>query len=365
MSRPIIAKIFPSSIAHNIDILKNKAYTAKLFAVLKANAYGHGIHNIYSGLTNADGIAVLDLEEAILVRQLGWQKPILLLEGFFEFNDLQIIDEYNLTTSIHSKYQIQLLDEWHTKFNHRNKKINVFLKCNTGMNRLGFDINEYNKIYVEIKNKAWIGQITHMTHYAKADIQQIGIEKQIEIFNKLVSKLPEDKSTSNSAAILWHKQAHYNWVRAGISLYGASPSGVYKDIKTINLKLSMHLHSKLIGIQNIKCGQEVGYGGRFIANQDMKIGIVACGYADGYPRHASDGTPIIVDNIKTRIIGKVSMDMITVDLDNVPQAKIGSNVELWGDSLHIDEVAIYCGTIGYELMCAITPRVKKEIYNVI
>ena len=361
MTRPILAKIFPSAIAHNLNILKNKANTAKLFAVLKANAYGHDIKNIYSGLTNADGIAVLDLEEAVLARQLGWQKPLLLLEGFFEFSDLHIVAEYNLITSIHSEYQIKLLDEWHAKFNHHNKKIDVFLKCNTGMNRLGFCVHEYHKTYLEIKQKAWLSQITHMTHYAKADVKN-GIQQQIEIFNSIVDKLPEARSTSNSAAILWHKQAHYDWVRAGISLYGASPSGIYQHIKDTELKPAMHLHSKIIGIQNIKCKQEVGYGGRFIADKDMKIGIVACGYADGYPRHAPDGTPIIVDNIKTKIVGKVSMDMITVDLDNIPQANIGSNVELWGENLHIDEVANYCDTIGYELMCAVAPRVKKEVY---
>jgi alanine racemase len=362
MTRPILAKILPFAIAHNLNILKAKANPAKTFAVLKANAYGHDIKNIYSGLAHADGIAVLDLDEAILVRELGWQKTVLLLEGFFDFEDLHLVSKYNLTSSIHSQYQINLLDKWHHNFNHQHQKIDIFLKVNTGMNRLGLDIQHYHQTYLELKQKPWLGQLTHMTHYAKADVEN-GINHQIFEFNKLVNNLPEQKSTSNSAAILWHKNAHYDWVRAGIALYGASPSGIYADIQDIGLKPAMHLHSKIIAIQNIKCGQEVGYGARFKAEKDMIIGVVACGYADGYPRHAPDGTPIIVDNVKTQIIGKVSMDMITVNLDHIPNAKIGSNVELWGENLHIDEVAQHCGTIGYELMCAVAPRVKKEVVD--
>ncbi len=361
MTRPITAKIFPCAVEHNLNILKAKANPAKIFAVLKANAYGHDIKNIYPGLNNADGIAVLDLEEAILVRQLGWKKIILLLEGFFSFNDLHIVNEYNLTACIHSEYQIAWLDEWNNKFNSYGKKFDVFLKCNTGMNRLGLDINSYATVYSNLKNKNWIGKITHMTHYAKAD-EKHGIDFQLQKFNELVHNLPEEKSTSNSAAILWHKETHFDWVRAGISLYGASPSGIYKDIQDSGLKPAMCLHSKIIAVQNVKCNTAIGYGERFTTSKDMRIGIAACGYADGYPRNAPDGTPVMVENVRSRIIGRVSMDMITLDLDNIPQANIGSDVELWGENLQIDEVAQNCGTIGYELMCAVAPRVKKEIF---
>jgi len=350
MPRPITCTIFPQNIAYNLQILKQKLLTAKIFAVLKANAYGHGIDNIYSGLKEADGIAVLDLQEAVKIRELGWNKPLLLLEGFFNYSDLHIVKKYGLITTVHSQKQIQMLDKF-------NADVDIYLKVNTGMNRLGFDSQIYLDIYSQIKSKAWLNSLTHMTHFAQAD-EINGINEQLNLFNLLTKDLPEPKSSSNSGAILWHKNAHFDWVRAGISLYGASPSGNYADIKTLNLKSCMNFETEIISIQNIKKGNTVGYGARFVAQYDMKIAILACGYADGYPRHAPDGTPIIIKGIQTVLVGKVSMDMITVDITNI-DAKIGDKAQMWGDLLPIDEVAKFCGTIGYELMCAIAPRVNK------
>ncbi len=364
MPRPISVQVIPSNIQHNLGVLKKHANPAKIFAVLKANAYGHGIKNIYSGLFSADGIAVLDLEEAILLRELGWKKPILLLEGFFNYGDINIIINYNLITVIHSIEQIRILDVFYKQNNNihkHNNNIHIYLKMNTGMNRLGICNHVYLNIYNELKAKPWLASLTHMSHYANSDIQSsIGIDEQLTIFNQITSNLPEAKSTSNSGAILWHKNAHFDWVRAGIALYGASPSGVYNDIKHIGLKPCMNFNSEIIGIQNVKQGQAVGYGSRFVALHNMRIGVVACGYADGYSRHAKDGTPIIVNNQLTSMVGKVSMDMLTVDITNI-EAHIGSSVQMWGEQLHIDEIAQNSSTIGYELMCAIAPRVPKIV----
>jgi alanine racemase len=326
--------------------------------VLKSDAYGHGIKNIFSGLSKSYGIAVLDINEAILLREIGWSKPIMLLEGIFDLSDIEQAVKHNLIIVIHSEYQIKMIDDFSAINLHMQIKISVFLKMNTGMNRLGIPQEKYLTIYKKLKTKTWLVSLTHMTHFAKSD-HPCGIDEQLKKFNTIVQHLPEEKSISNSGAILWHKSAHYDSVRAGIALYGASPSGCYEQIQNINLRPAMHLETKIIGIQNINQGECVGYGARFIAPKNMRIAIIACGYADGYPRHAPDGTPIIIDGHTTQIVGKVSMDMITADITDINQANIGSTVQLWGDILPIDKVAQACGTIGYELMCAVAPRVSR------
>jgi alanine racemase len=370
MPRPIVAKIILSAVAHNLSILKQYSKTAKLFAVLKANAYGHGIKNIYPALEQADGIAVLDIQEAILLRTLGWVKPILLLEGIFDITDVDYVYEHNLNIVIHDEFQIALINNWYKNLQKKQchnlmHKINVFLKANTGMNRLGIALQNYINIHNTLTQQPWLGALTHMTHYATADditLNNYLFKQQATAFQNIIQIAPKNiKSTCNSAGILWHENMHYEWVRAGIALYGASPTGQYADIQNLNFKACMYLHSKIIGVQNLNTGDCVGYGGAFVAQNPMRIGIVACGYADGYSRQASNNTPISVSGINTHLVGRVSMDMIAVNITHIPKASINSHVELWGEHIKIDDVAQASNTIGYELMCGINQRVPIQI----
>ena len=234
-----------------------------------------------------------------------------------------------------------------------------YLKMNSGMNRLGFTAENYRAAWERASASEAIGSITLMAHFGNAD--EGSVDWQLERFDNATRDIPGERSISNSAAALWHLQAHRDWVRPGIVLYGASPSGQSKDIKDIELRASMTLQSELIGVQTMRAGETVGYARTYRAESEMRIGVVACGYADGYPRHAPTGTPISDDGVITRTVGRVSMDMLTVDLTPCPNAGVGSNVELWGELVKIDDVASSSGTIGYELMCALARRVPGSV----
>lgn len=357
MPRPIQAKIHTSALAHNLNVARLCAPTSQVWSVIKANAYGHRIECAYAGLKNTDGFALLDLDEAIKLRQLGWQGPILLLEGLFQATDLIIAMQHTLTIVVHCEEQLRML-EAHTP---SNQAISVYLKMNSGMNRLGFAPSSYISSLQRLQALPWVNRITYMTHFANADSHEHGIDDQMRIFSQYVGNAALPRSLANSAAVLWHPQAHANWIRPGIILYGASPRGIANDVDQAGLQAAMTLSSQLIATQFLKKGEAVGYGGHFVAPQAMRVGVVACGYADGYPRHAPNDTPIIVAGLRTRVLGRVSMDMLCVDLTPVPQASVGSPVELWGKKLPIDEVAKACGTIGYELMCAVAPRVLVKV----
>lgn len=351
MPRPISATLSMSALQNNLQVVRRHAPNSKVWSVVKANAYGHGIARIWQSLATTDGFALLDFHEAILLREAGWQGPILLLEGFFSAQDLLAIDHYRLTTAVHSRWQLAALACAKV-----SAPINVYLKINSGMNRLGFQPAEISDIWQQLRGIAQVGEITLMSHFAGADSLE-GVNWQMDNIDKAARGLPGPRSLANSAATLWHPQAHYDWVRPGIILYGASPSGNVQDIAETGLQPVMQLRSELLAVQQLKIGDRVGYSGRYRAEREHAIGVVACGYADGYPRHAPSGTPIMVDGVKTMTLGTVSMDMLMVDLTPCPQAKIGSPVELWGNSLPIDEVATAAGTLGYELMSALAPRV--------
>lgn len=351
MPRPISATLSMSALQNNLQVVRRHAPNSKVWSVVKANAYGHGIARIWQSLTATDGFALLDFHEAILLRESGWQGPILLLEGFFSAEDLLAIDNYRLTTSVHSRWQLEALAAAKV-----SAPINIYLKINSGMNRLGFQPVEASEIWHQLRAMPQVGEITLMSHFAGADSLE-GVNWQVDNIEKGTHKLPGPRSLANSAATLWHPQTHHDWVRPGIILYGASPSGNMLDIANTGLKPVMQLRSELIAVQNLQVGDRVGYSGRYRAEREHPIGVVACGYADGYPRHAPTGTPIIVDGVKTVTLGTVSMDMLMVDLTPCPQAKIGSQVELWGDQLPVDEVASAAGTLGYELLTALAPRV--------
>jgi alanine racemase len=350
MPRPIRARISRAAITSNLAVARAHAPRAKVWAVVKANAYGHGLEHVLPALLSADGIALLDLNEAERVRDMGCRLPILLLEGFFDGSDLELVDRLRLTTTVHSHRQLAMLETATL-----TSPIDVYLKLNSGMNRLGFNASEARQIYQRLSCFKNVAGITVMTHFANADMQD-GAEEAVTRFQNAVDGLPGPTSLSNSAAVLLHPGAHGDWIRPGIMLYGASPADT-RDAKSFGLTPAMTLESELISVQEIEPGQSVGYGGRFIAKRKTRIGVVACGYADGYPRIAADGCPVLIGDTIVPLAGRVSMDMLTVDLTEVPDATIGSPVELWGTRVSVDQVAAFANTSGYELLCALAPRV--------
>ena len=362
MPRPITATIHLSALRHNYIIAKKYSDPAKVWAVVKANAYGHGLEFALKAFSHADGLALVEVDGAVKIRESGWQRPILLLEGFFHESDLALVQQHKIDVAVHCNEQINLLEQaFQTSAGSVGQVINVHLKVNSGMNRLGFKPADIAAAYQRLVAIGTIRVVDLMMHFANADDEfnpVLPVAEQIRRFNEAQNLLGNTLETSlaNSAATLLSKSIKNDWVRAGIMLYGGSPGSA--DAADFGLLPGMTLSSEIIAIQSIEAGESIGYGSRFIATQPMRIGVVACGYADGYPRHAMDGTPVLVNGVRTRMVGRVSMDMITVDVSDITDAKVGSIVTLWGKGLPIDDVAQASDTIGYELMCAIAQRVQ-------
>jgi alanine racemase len=365
MPRPVEALIHTEALAHNLRRARACAPDARVWAVVKANAYGHGIERAYAGLSGADGFALLDLNEAERVRALGWRGPILLLEGCFEPRDLELCSRLNLWHTVHCEAQIDMLAAHKTHTPHH-----VFLKMNSGMNRLGFRPAAYAHAWRRLSGLTQVDSIALMTHLSDADAAEPhAVAAQLAVFDAATRDLPGERTVSNSAATLRYApgdaQMRGDWVRPGIMVYGSSPDFPQHSIDDWDLQPTMSLRAQVIATQSLQAGERVGYGSSFTAERDMLIGVIACGYADGYPRVVPSGTPVLVNETRTRIVGRVSMDMITVDLLPVPGAGMGSVATLWGTSpggavLPIDEVAQASGTIGYELMCALAQRVPTR-----
>jgi len=361
MPRPIEALIHRDALSHNLARARAAADGARVFAVVKANAYGHGIERVYEALRGADGIALLDLAEAERVRALGWRGPVLLLEGTFDARDLETCSRLNLWHTVHCDAQIDWLSRHKTQQPHR-----VFLKLNSGMNRLGFAPQSFRSAWVRLEALPQVDEITLMSHFADADGER-GVAEQLAVFQQAAADLPGERTLANSAALLRHADTTAaDWVRPGIMVYGSAPDHPEHGAAHWGLQPAMTLRARLIAVQALAAGAAVGYGSQFVAPQSLRIGVVACGYADGYPRLAPTGTPVLVDGVRTRMVGRVSMDMITVDLTPAPHAQPGSEVTLWGRGPHgsmlpIDEVARAAGTVGYELMCALAPRVPVHV----
>lgn len=346
---------------HNLARARACAPQARVWGILKANGYGHGLERAMRGFADADGLGLIEFDNAVRLRELGWRKPILMLEGFFGPEDIETMARHRLNGAVHCDEQIAWLEQAGAAAQ-IDGKLDLHLKMNTGMNRLGFKPEAFAKAHARLRALPFVGEITLMTHFANADEAahpRLPIREQIRRFDAGAAGLPGPFSLSNSAGIFQQSELgaalRNDWVRPGIMLYGGTPGG--KTAEAFGLLPTMTLASEIIGIQQIEAGESVGYGSRFQAEGAMRIGVVACGYADGYPRHAPAGTPVLVDGVLTRLVGRVSMDMITVDLSALPQARVGSGVTLWGKGLPIDDVADAAGTIGYELMCALAPRV--------
>ena len=360
MPRPILATIHADALRHNLQRARRAALDARVWAVVKADAYGHGIERVFDSFRAADGFALLDLAEAERVRALGWRGPVLLLEGVFEARDLELCSRLDLWHTVHCDAQIDMLAAHKTQAPQR-----VFLKMNSGMNRLGFAPERFRSAWTRLNALPQVDEISMVTHFSDADGER-GIAAQLAAFARATEDLPGERSVANSAALLRHPDAVADWVRPGIALYGSAPDYPAHDAAHWALQPAMTLSTKLIGIQTLAPGATVGYGSRFVAELPMRIGVAAVGYADGYPRHADTGTPVLVDGVLTRTVGRVSMDMVTLDLTPVPNAGFGSEVTLWGKSakgsvLPIDAVARAAGTVGYELMCAVAPRVPVTV----
>lgn len=349
MPRPIHAHLDLNALENNLHIAR-RASRSRVMAALKGDAYGHGLLRVAEALADADGFALLDIQDAVHLREAGYTQTILMLEGYFDAHDLARMAEYELTTVVHSAWQIALLDAYP-----KRAALDVWLKVNTGMNRLGFIPAHVSKAMEQLRAHAAIREITLMTHFACAD-EPRGVVEQLDIFNHVAGDYRVPRSLANSAALLRYPHTHGDWVRPGIMLYGASPFAD-KSAQELGLRPVMTLSSKIIAVQDLKSGDEVGYGALFRADRSMRIGIVACGYADGYPRHAPTATPIQVDGQLTRTVGRVSMDMLCVDLSGLPDARVGSRVVLWGEGLPVEQVAQAAGTISYELLCGLTKRV--------
>ena len=348
--RPIKAIISAAALRHNLGVVRRAAPRSRVFAVIKATAYGHGVTRAARAFEAADGIALLEIEAAVRLREGGYAKRLALLEGLFESSEVAVAARHDLAVVVHNHEQLRMLDAAPA-----GARLDVMLKINTGMNRLGFTPPDALVARELLKKHRAVKQLTLMTHFATADDAR-GVAWQIQVFEQIAAGQQLERSIANSAAILRFPDTHADWVRPGIMLYGCTP---FADVtaQELGLRPAMTLASEIISVQDLRGGDRIGYAGTFEATQTMRIGTVACGYADGYPRHAPTGTPVLVDGIRTRTLGRVSMDMLCVDLTPVPAARVGTAVELWGGALPADEVAAAAGTVSYELICALAPRV--------
>jgi alanine racemase len=351
MSRPIFATIHLAALQHNLAVVRRHAACSKVLAVLKANAYGHGLARAARAFSDADGFGLLEIESAIALRQAGFRQHLVLLEGPFAADELPLLAQHDVAAVVHSREQVEMLAALPV-----GAKLDVYVKLNTGMNRLGFPAEEFAAVRSELARHPGIRGITLMTHFANADDAR-GVGWQMQALERAGAGPGVPRSCANSAAILRYPETHADWVRPGIMLYGCSPFAGRTGAED-GLQPAMTVASRLIALQHLKRGDAVGYGGAFAAERDMRVGVVACGYADGYPRHAPTGTPIMVEGRMTRTLGRISMDMLCADLSDIPPARVGSPVVLWGAEVPVERVAAAAGTVGYQLLCALAPRVQ-------
>lgn len=344
--RPAQALIDLNALRHNYQLAKSLSGRQAL-AVVKANAYGHGAVPCAQALAPvADGFAVACIEEALVLRDAGIDKPILLLEGWFEADELALIQQHRLWTVIHHHGQLHDLEQADIRL-----PLNVWLKLDSGMHRVGFMPEEYPAIWRALQAGGKVASLTKMTHFSRADEPETGrTEQQLATFAAATRGLDGPSSLCNSPGVLAWPQAHGDWLRPGIMLYGATPFE-FPQAQAEQLRPVMQLESRIIAVREVAAGEPIGYGSRFVAPRDTRVGVVAMGYADGYPRHAKDGTPVLVDGQRTQLIGRVSMDMLTLDLTDLPGSGLGSLVRLWGTGLNASEVASWATTIPYQLFC--------------
>jgi len=357
MARPLFAQINLAALAANLARVRAKAPATQVLAVAKANAYGHGLTRVLPALDDADGLALLELDAALALRAAHYTRRILLLEGFFAADELAEIAARRLAVVVHQAEQVRVLES--AKL---TRPVEVFVKVNSGMNRLGLRPDSVGAAVERLSHCDSVAALRLMTHLARAEDDD-GLKEQLAVFETACKGLPYPRSIANSAGVVRYAEVGGDIVRPGIMLYGATPFP-YDTAEMIGVQPVMTLRSELIAVQSLKPNESVGYGATYTASRAHRVGVVACGYADGYPRHAPNGTPVLVCGKKVRMAGRVSMDMITVDLTDVPEATVGSPVVLWGEGLPVDDVASAAATVGYELLCAVAPRVPFVVSNV-
>jgi alanine racemase len=358
MTRPLRARIDLGALQHNLLKARQLAPHSRIMAVVKANGYGHGMVRVAQALHDADGFGVACLEEAVNLREVGIQKPITLLEGFFDSDELDAVSHYRLMPVLHTERQIRQLETALLP-----QPIAVWLKADTGMHRLGFSPDVFVAMYRRLQACANVSEIGLFSHLGYADDRRsVQTQRQCEQFQYMVETFSGPRSLANSGGLMGWPETQFDWVRPGLMLYGVSPfagnTGVEQDLRPV-----MTLESKLIAVNRVERGAAIGYSGAWMCPEDMLVGVVAVGYGDGYPRHAPTGTPVLVNGKRTQIIGRVSMDMLCVDLRDQPAADIGDPVVLWGAELPVEEIARCAGTIAYELVCAIASRVPVEVVS--
>lgn len=378
MTPAAYAVLDPVALQHNLNKVRTCAPHAKVMAVIKANAYGHGMLRVAAALHQAEAFAVARVDEGIRLRKAGIRKRIAVLEGYSCQEEFQELLRYNLEAVIHCREQLEIaechaapgilptrlqrnrLGDLETLIRYSDSGILcVWLKLDTGMNRLGFRAGEVPEIYRRLSQCSNVRQpINLMTHFASADdLHDDKTTRQIASFKAAIIDLPGERSIANSAGVLGWRDSLSDWVRPGVMLYGISPFAGKCGLD-LGLKPLMSLHSRLIAVKRVETGETVGYNGSWVCPKPTLMGVAAIGYGDGYPRHAPSGTPVLVNGRRVKLIGRVSMDMITMDLEACPEAKIGDLVTLWGDGLPVEEVARYADTIPYTLVCGITQRVS-------
>lgn len=357
--RPATAVIDLAAVCHNLGQVKRRADGAKVVAVVKANGYGHGAARLLPALTGAEMLGVACIEEALDLREAGAAQPILLLEGVFEADELPLCARFDFEIAVHEPGQLRMLERARLE-----RPLTAWLKLDTGMNRLGFRPETLLDACQQLKACAAVAKIRLMSHFASADEpDHASTREQIRRFAAVSEGLGLQRSLCNSAGVLAWPQAHAEWVRPGVVLYGISPLAGRTGLDE-ELRPAMTLRTCLIAVKEVRCGERVGYGGTWQATTDSRIGIAALGYGDGYPRHAPTGTPVLVNSRTVALVGRVSMDMLAIDLGSQPEAKVGDSVVLWGDGSPAEIVAAHAGTIAYELVCSVTGRVHDELREV-
>lgn len=360
MARPTSATIHVDALRHNLGQLRMRAPRSRVMAVVKADGYGHGLERVARALGGADAFGVAALSDAERLRAAGISQPILLLSGFDEPADIERLRSLHVWTTVHHASQLEMLEQAPA-----GEPLDCWLKLDSGMHRLGFAPEAFRAAYARLQalQGASVGRVVLMNHFASsdefADSRSGGTQtrQQIEVFRAVTAGLDGDRSLANSAAVLGWPDAHDDWVRPGGALYGMS----VVDGSTgadFGLRPAMTLSTRLIAVNRICRGGRIGYAGTWECPEDMDVGVAAIGYGDGYPRAAPAGTPVLVDGHRTQVIGRVSMDLMTIDLRGVPDARVGAPVTLWGPELPVEAIAAHAGTIGYELTCSITRRVR-------
>lgn len=355
MSSPV-ATIDASALRSNLAVVRKMAPRSRVMAVVKANGYGHGLIRVARALADADGFGVARLAEALALREAGVTQRVLLLEGAFGAEQLGVAAREQLEIVVHSPEQLEALEQFGGA-----PRFVAWLKLNCGMNRLGFRSTDFASAFARLQRCSCIGAIRVMTHLSSSEEGDIASDvtpAQLRIFDEAVGSLGLERSVANSAAVIAWPESHHDWVRPGLMLYGMSPIP-NKTAAELGLRPAMTLSTHLIAVQNIEAGEAVGYNGIWRAQRPSRIGIAAIGYGDGFPRGMRSGAPVLVDGKQATIAGRVSMDMIAIDISDLPAAKVGAEVVVWGEALPAERVASYADTIAYELVCRVTARVPR------